>query len=184
MTFTEKATGCVKNLVVYSISNWGDHQANIKFNERDYDYLRIIYKTNLTATHCSAGLGRAGTIAFAMLIASKFKSLQKIVINMPANSPQDKIEDALAKKLFDDLVGLREKRPGLIQTSPQLKMAVDAGMRAGLRQVMLETEKKGRHQRSTSGQQPNTTTCRTFITEEKEKPFIQGARYTDIRASM
>jgi hypothetical protein len=67
--------------------------------------------------HCSAGLGRTGTLLLAYALAKKYDDFSR-------NVSDQELGERVATMLYE----LRQRRPGLVQTTEQLKMAIDLAL--------------------------------------------------------
>lgn len=118
-------------MYVYHIKSWKDHSV-VDFSEDDINVLFDIYqlyklnRPDNTVTHCKAGLGRTGTILFAIQIYRHFAAIF-------TDNEQAKITESL----LSDLDTLRKIRPGLLQTDQQLGMAVNLAFSFYKRKVKI-----------------------------------------------
>jgi protein tyrosine phosphatase len=120
-----------KNITLYHFPHWRDHCAF----EMQEDARTCVTKLFTAAPqhpifiHCSAGVGRSGTLAFPFycqatwLHPTKVKAIVKL--SSAAQNTENDMERAIAEKIIEKLITVRDEiRPGLIRSKDQLQQAL------------------------------------------------------------
>ncbi len=123
----------VKYAVLIHVPNWEDHKAIASLTAADYRFIHALFNSNiLRAQHCSAGLGRAGTLGFAEYLYEHYDEI--------FTGSDEQIGVNIANALHD--FRTQTQRPGMIQTPEQLTCAIQIAaevMKIQLQQQQLQT---------------------------------------------